>query len=228
MARTDTCLKIRSPVGRGFGATFRCYFHWTLLPVVGLTLLLWLTATKFATKEFVAAIVGVSGTLVALMIPAVGLAGSFITARLEDLAAATDAASRGVLKDLASVSKPLWRGLVFMVTSLPLSIAAFYLLPTDNSSPTNSHILLAASIALILIGVVSTLPFAWRALLQDTLDRINELDFPPDTRVGTAKGTSTSSSAGSSADVAALIRTAHDLLREAVNSSPTQEAEKTA
>lgn len=129
------------------------------------------------TRDLATPVFAISGTLVALILPAASLSAQYIEPRLnywtEELAiqqvdeAAIQGRGRDAIAAMESVVAPLWRGFLFALVSLPLSAAALFRPNVHVYSISAEEILTGASMGFVIVAVFSFLPFIWEILQLD-------------------------------------------------------------
>jgi hypothetical protein len=155
--------------------------HWSSLAVV-------LTGAGFAclanlvggSRDFATPVFSMSGTLVALILPAAGLSAQYIEprvlywaevwARAEPNTTGADELGREAIRAIESVVAPLWRGFIFAFISFPLAAVALFRPSVEFATFSIEEVLVGASMGFVIVAIFSFLPFVW-AILQLHLAR---------------------------------------------------------
>jgi hypothetical protein len=187
------------------------FSRWTLvvglfvLPMTALaTWLIHIDPAK-ASADPVAPLLGVSGTLVALVIPAAALAGDYVEKRrqswidrlvqlwiqsktgnappTEVQGALLDEARYGrkKLETLHELAIPFWRGLILCVAGFPLAVAAMFhptltIAPILHSTAIPIWEGLAGLVSgVTIIGVLLLMPFGWQVVRLEGMRQLSDL-----------------------------------------------------
>lgn len=165
--------------------------HWSLIAFVPLAAgLVLLAHASPPGRDLATPVFAIAGTLVALIVPAASLSGAYVDPGLtfwgEQLAIADEgdervaAGGRLRIEKMVSAVTPLWRGFVYILVAFVASAVALFRPGVAIEGYTAEEILIGASLALIIVAVLSFLPFTWEVLrlrvARDALDGM----FPKD------------------------------------------------
>jgi hypothetical protein len=165
----------------------------------------YLAHTIGGTRDLATPVFLISGTLVALILPAASLSAQYLEVRLtywgarlanakpEDTVSIQGQGHDEILH-MESLVEPLWRGFLFIAVSLPLSALALVRLDLHIGDFSAEELLVGMSVGLVLVAVFAFLPFTWE-ILQLHLARATRAALfaavvaappPPDPREGQA------------------------------------------
>jgi Na+/H+ antiporter NhaA len=128
-------------------------------------------------RDLATPIFAISGTLVALIVPAASLSAQYVDPGLNywteqlvngrgDMGRVMER-GREHLAEMEGVVAPLWRGFVLVLLSFPLSAVAMFRPNATISGYSAEELLIGASVGLLVTAVFSFLPFTWAALQLD-------------------------------------------------------------
>ncbi len=157
---------------------FASFWHWTLVVAVVIAAgFVYLAHAIAGTRDLAAPVFAISGTLVALILPAASLSAQYLEPRLtywtdellktDDALEAARARGHGEISAMERNVGSLWRGFLFTLVSLPLSAVALFRPDIYFYGISAEEILVGLSVGILIVAVFSFLPFIWEVLQLD-------------------------------------------------------------